>query len=133
MAGITDKQLFLRTFNTHLFELLDDVIRILPDNLDIQTAKTSFWAIKKANPTIIIKVWYSYIYIPYNQTIANADMEFFLKKDYTSDLSDLSNSNEVIKIVNTLKDPLSKLDEREKNIILEYFQNLNKLSALYAA
>jgi hypothetical protein len=27
----------LRTFNTHLFEFLDDVIRIGPDNLDIQT------------------------------------------------------------------------------------------------
>jgi hypothetical protein len=130
---MADKKTILRTFNTHLFEFLDDVIRIFPDNLDIQTAKTSFWAIKKANPTIIIKVWYSYVYIPYNQTIANADMDFFLKKDYTSDLSDLSNSNDVIKIVNTLKDPLSKLDEREKNIILEYFQNLNKLSALYAA
>jgi hypothetical protein len=129
----TDKQLFLRTFNTHLFELLDDVIRILPDNLDIQTAKTSFWAIKKANPTIIIKAWYSYIYVPYNETIVKADLEFFLQKDYTSDLANVSNSSDVIKIVNSLKDPLSKLNEREKQIILEYFQNLNKLSALYAS
>ena len=129
----TDKQLFLRTFNTHLFELLDDVIRILPDNLDIQTAKTSFWAIKKANPTVIIKVWYAYIFIPYNETIAKSDLDFFLKKDYTRDLTNLNNSNDVVKIVNSLKDPLSKLDEREKQIIVEYFQNLNKLAGLYNA
>ena len=61
---MADKKTLSRTFNTHLFEFLDDIIRIFPDNLDIQTAKTSFQAIKQANPTIIIKTWYQHIYMP---------------------------------------------------------------------
>ena len=36
-----------------------------PDNNEITIAKTSFETFKKFNPTIIIKVWYTYVYLPY--------------------------------------------------------------------
>ena len=130
---MADKKTILRTFNTHLFEFLDDIIRIFPDNLDIQTAKTSFYAIKQANPTIIIKTWFQYIYMPYKDTIDSGNIEFFFNKDYSEDLAYVANSKEVLKIVDTLKDPVSNMTEQQKKFTMEYLQNLSKLSLLYSA
>ena len=129
---MADKKILLRTFNTHLFEFLDDVIRIFPDNLDIQTAKTSFYAIKQANPTIIIKTWFQYIYTPYKGTIDSGNIEFFFSKDYSADLAYVANSKEVLKIVDTLREPVSNMTEQQKQFTMEYLQNLSKLSLLYA-
>jgi hypothetical protein len=130
---MADKRTLLRTFNTHLFEFLDDVIRIFPDNLDIQTAKTSFYAIKQANPTIIIKTWFQYVYMPYKDTIDSGNIEFFFNKDYSEDLAYVANSKEVLKIIDTLKDPVSNMTEQQKKFTMEYLQNLSKLSVLYSA
>jgi hypothetical protein len=130
---MADKKTILRTFNTHLFEFLDDIIRIFPDNLDIQTAKTSFFAIKQANPTIIIKTWVKYIYIPYNETINSGNIDFFFNKDYSEDLVYVANSKEVLKIVDTLRGPISNMTEQQKQFTMEYLQNLSKLSFLYSS
>jgi len=129
---MADKKTLSRTFNTHLFEFLDDIIRIFPDNLDIQTAKTSFQAIKQANPTIIIKTWYQHIYMPYKAVIDAGDIVFFFQKDYSQDLSSLPNSKEVLKIVDTLRTPVSQMSDQQKLFTVEYLQNLSKLSLLYS-
>jgi hypothetical protein len=128
---MADKSTLLRTFNTHLFEFLDDIIRIFPDNLDIQTAKTSFQTIKRANPTAIIKVWFSYVYMPYREVIDSGDIQFFFQKDYSEDLSVLQNSGEIVKIIDTLREPVSNMSETEKAFTMKYLQNLSKLSMMY--
>jgi hypothetical protein len=130
---MTDKKTILKSFNTHLFEFLDDIIHIFPDNLEIQTAKTSFSAIKHANPTIIIKTWVQYIYIPYKETINSGNIEFFFNKDYSEDLANVANSKEVLKIVDTLRGPVSSMTAIQKQFTMEYLQNLSKLSMLYAS
>lgn len=128
---MADKTTLLRTFNTHLFEFIDDIIRIFPDNKDIQTAKLSFQTIKKANPTAIIKVWYTNIYLHYNEQIDNGNIDFFFQKDYSEDLSPLSNSKEIIKIIDTLRVPVSNMSETEQGFTIKYLQNLSKISMLY--
>lgn len=130
---MADKSTLLRSFNTHLFEFLDDIIRIFPDNLEIQTAKTSFQTIKRANPTAIAKVWFSYIYMPYREVIDSGDIQFFFQKDYSEDLSILQNSGEIIKIIDTLREPVSNMSETEKAFTMKYLQNLSKLSMLYSS
>lgn len=128
---MADKSTLLRSFNTHLFEFLDDIIRIFPDNLDIQTAKTSFQTIKRANPTAIVKVWFSYVYMPYREVIDRGDIQFFFQKDYSEDLSVLQNSGEIVKIIDTLREPVSNMSETEKEFTMKYLQNLSKLSMMY--
>lgn len=130
---MADKKTILKTFNNHLFEFLDDVIRIFPDNLNIQTAKTSFYAIKQANPTIIIKTWIKYIYMPYKETIDLGNINFFFNKDYSEDLSNVANSKEVLKIIDTLRGPVSNMTEQQKQFTMEYLQNLSRLSMLYSS
>lgn len=129
---MSDKKTLLRTFNAHLFEFLDDIIRIFPDNLDIQTAKTSFLAIKQANPTIIIKTWVQHIYMPYKDTIDSGNIDFFFNKDYSEDLASIANAKEVLKVVDTLRGPVSSMTDQQKQFTMEYLQNLSKLSVLYA-
>jgi hypothetical protein len=130
---MADKSTLLRSFNTHLFEFLDDIICIFPDNVNLQTAKTSFQTIKRANPTAIVKVWFSYIYMPYREVIDSGDIQFFFQKDYSEDLSILQNSGEIIKIIDTLREPVSNMSATEKAFTMKYLQNLSKLSMLYSS
>jgi len=130
---MADKSTLLRTFNNHLFEFLDDIIGIFPNNTELQIAKTSFQTIKRANPTAIAKVWHSYVYVPYRDVIDSGDIHFFFQKDYSNDLSILQNSNEIIKMIDTLREPVSKMSETEKAFTMKYIQNLSKLSMMYSS
>ena len=129
--SMTDKSAFLKTFNVQFFDFLTDVITILPDNTDIINAKKSFETIKRLNPTAIIKAWYTYIFVPYNDVISTGDLSFFLDKDYEKDLSILSNSNDILKIIETLRSKLNNMGETNQNHSMKYIQILTKLSELY--
>jgi len=128
---MADKKMISRTFNIHILEFFDDLIRIFPDNLDIQTAKTSLFAMKQVNPVIIIKTWFHNVYMPYKEVIDSNNIEFFLMKDYSQDLSKVDKSKEILIIIDTLREPISNMTEQQKKHTMEYLQNLSKLSVLY--
>jgi len=129
---MSEKSTVMRAFNSHLFEFLDDIITIFPDNVDIQTAKNAFLTIKKANPTAIIKVWHSHIYTPYRAVIDSGEIDFFFEKDYSSDLADLRNAGEVMKIIDTLREPVRNMSEQQRGFTMKYLQNLSKISLVYS-
>jgi len=126
-----NKSTILKAFNTHFFEFIDDIIQLLPENGDIVSAKLSAMMIKKVNPTIIIKTWYKYIYKPYFNEINNGDLNYFFEKDYNLDLQHLSNSSEIIQIINNIRCPIRDMNEINKEHTKKYIQNLTKLSILY--
>jgi hypothetical protein len=128
---MTDKSTLSRTFNSHFFEFLDDILTIFPENSEIKTARSSFEMIKKANPSAIIKVWFSYVYTPYRDVIESGNIEFFFEKDYGNDLSNLSNSNEIMKIIDKIRGPIKSMGKPNQDISMKYIQNLSKLSVLY--
>lgn len=129
---MTDKSTILRAFNTLFFDFLDDIIGIVEDAGDIRSAKTSFEMFRKGNPTIIIKVWHTYIYVPYAKVIEAGDLEFFINKDYTGDLSVLANSGDVVKTIDKIREPIRNMTETNKAHSLAYIQKLSKLSAVYS-
>jgi hypothetical protein len=129
---MSEKISILRAFNTHFFEFLDDLIGIFPENMDIQSSKTSFDLVKRANPTAIIKAWYSHIYCPYNEIIEAGDIRFFFDKNYEEDLSILSNASEIMQIIDTLRGPIKSMSDNNQAISMKYIQNLSKLSLLYS-
>lgn len=129
---MSDKTSILRAFNTHFFEFLNDIIDIFPENVDIQTSKTSFELIKRANPTAIVKSWNTYVYIPYKDVIDKGDIRFFFDKNYEDDLSILANAKEIMKIIDTLREPIKSMSENNKASTMKYIQNLSKLSMLYS-
>jgi hypothetical protein len=73
------------------------------------------------------------VYAPYRDVIDRGDIQFFFQKDYSEDLSILQNSNEIIKMIDTLREPISKMSETEKGFTMKYIQNLSKLSMLYSS
>jgi hypothetical protein len=127
-----DKSTVLRGFNTHFFEFLDEVIRILPDNRDIHDAKTTFEIIKKANPTAIIKAWQIFVCNKYKDVIEKGDMNFFFEKDYSEDLIYLHNACDIMKTIDVIRGPLKILSEDSKEASLKYIKNLCKLSNMYS-
>jgi hypothetical protein len=128
---MSDKSTVLKTFNIQFFSFLDDIIKVFPDKDELKVGKKSFETIKRANPTIIIKIWFSHVYSVYRESINNGDVEYFIQKDYQDDLQSLANNSEVLKIINTLRQPIGEMDDVNKQHTVKYLQVLSKLSELY--
>jgi hypothetical protein len=129
---ITNKSTIMRAFNNHFFDFLDDVIDIVIGNEDLPASRDSFMNIKRANPTAIIKVWYSHIYAPYKDVIISGDINFFFDKDYYEDLGHLANSDNIMKIIDTLRNPIRDMGDVNKAHSMKYIQNLTELARAYA-
>lgn len=129
---MTDKTTLMRAFNKHFFDFLDDIISIFPENSDIAIAKTSFETIKRANPSAIIKAWYNFVYKRYKDVIEGGDITFFFDKDYGSDLANLSNSNEIMKTIDKIREPIRSMSDTNRQHSMKYIQNLSKLSLMYS-
>ena len=126
-----DKSTVLKTFNLQFFGFLEDIIKVFPDKDEIKVGKKSFETIKRANPTIIIKIWYSHVYSVYGDSINKGDINYFIEKDYQSDLQGVANNGEVLRIINTLREPISEMNENNKKHTCKYLQILSKLSEMY--
>ena len=126
-----DKSSILKAFNTHYFEFLDDLIRVFPDKKNLLSSKATSAAIKAANPTSLIKAWYKYVTTQYADTVEGGDLDFFFKKDYEQDLAHLSNARDILKIIDTFREPFSQMDAECKAHTMKYIQNLCKLSVAY--
>jgi len=128
---MADKSTLLKAFNSLFFDFLDDIIGIVENNGDIKSAKTAFEVFRKGNPTIIIKVWYSYIYLPYAEVIKSGDLDFFINKDYSGDLNVLANPSDIMKTIDKIRDPIRNMTEVNKAHSLDYIQKLSLLSDSY--
>jgi hypothetical protein len=129
---MTDKTTILRAFNTHFFEFVDDIISIFPNNTDLHKSRMSFDMIKRANPTAIIKSWYKFVNLPYKTVIEAGDISFFFEKDYSSDLAHLNNSENIMSIIDSLRNPVRQMGDVNKAHSMKYIQNLSKLSVIYS-
>lgn len=128
---MTDKTTILRAFNKYFFEFIDDIIRIFPENIDVYNSKTSFELFKKANPTCLLKAWKTFVYEPYHDVIQQGNIDFFFEKDYKDDLKQMANANQIMGVIDTIREPLRNLDVKNKEIAVKYIQNLSKLANLY--
>lgn len=126
-----DKSTLLKTFNTQFFSFLDDIMTIYPENKEIAKGKKSFEMIKMASPSIFIKIWYSHVYKIYKLEIDSGNVDYFIEKDYSGDLVQITNANEVIQIIEIIKDPIRSMDKANKEHTCKYLQVLSKLSELY--
>lgn len=128
---MSDKSSVLRGFNVHFFDFLNDISNIIPENDDIVSSKLFFETVKKANPTIIIKCWYSYVYMPYKDVIDSGNVDYFLEKDYNKDVSSFKNSEEIVKGIDKIREPIKNMSEINQQHSMKYIQNLSKLSFIY--
>ena len=130
---MTDKSFIVKTFNVHFFEFFEDILKILPDNMNIKTALRSFKTISDLNKTILIKCWHKFVYSIYTDVINTGDITFFFEKDYLTDVSHLANSGAIMDIINSIRQPVKDACENpvNKQHVITYIQNLSKLSIAY--
>ena len=127
-----DKPTILKAFNNQFEEFLEDVSIIFPDNHDIKTSKTALLMLRKANPKKIVDVWYKYICVKYEHEIEKGNLEYFLNKDYTEDLTmDQGGASKILEGIDKVRAPLKKLDVDNKSKCIQYLKNLNQLSKIY--
>lgn len=120
----------LQAFNDHFIEFVNDIQSVFPDDHDILFAKNSFLAIRKANPKLIYKIWNMYIVNKYKSEIESGNIEFFLEKDYSQDISQAENSDKIMEAINRLREPIKNMTSENQAKTMKYIQNLTKLAAL---
>ena len=123
----------LSAFNDHFVEFVTDIQNVFPEDHDILVAKNSLLAIRKANPKMIVKIWYTYIVGKYKTEIEKGDLTFFINKDYSQDLIYANNPDKIIESIDRLRMPIKAMNPADQAKTMKYIQNLTKLASMYEA
>jgi accessory colonization factor AcfC len=122
----------LTAFNDHFIDFVSDIQSVFPNDVELLTAKNSFIAVRKANPKLIVKIWKTYIADKYKAEIEAGDINFFVNKDYSQDVSKSQNSDKIMESINRIRDPIKQMSAENKAKTIKYIQNLTKLSIMCA-
>ena len=123
---------YLTAFNNHFEELLDDIVRVFPDDSQILAAVKGLKKLRKANPKLIITIFQTNIKTPYGSQIEEGNIEYFLQKDYNEDLAENWDlTKKILSKIDDIKAPIANMCEKDKNNVIKYLQNLCKLIDLY--
>ena len=120
----------LGAFNDHFLEFLHDIQSVFPEDHDILSAKNALVAIRKANPKMIVKIWKAFIADKYRDEIASGNIDFFINKDYSSDVSSAQGSDKIMESIDRLRAPIRNMGPENQAKVMKYIQNLTKLSVL---
>ena len=120
----------MTVFNDHFTEFINDIQSVFPDDADILTAKNSLVAIRKANPKLLVKIWVAYVVSPYNAQIQQGDINFFIEKDYSQDLTKADNSAKIMEAIDRLRGPVKMMSPENQAKTMKYIQNLSKLALM---
>ena len=132
MVDNNDKSLLMNAFNEHFFEFIDDVDKVFVNDNSIKKVKSALSLIKKMNPALIIKIWYNYIVINYEKEINDNNINFFIEKDYKKDLRYIESSDNIMKHIDCLREPIRNMGKENQDKSFKYIQNLCLLSKLYS-
>jgi len=120
----------ITVFNDHFSEFVSDIQSIFPTDPDILTAKNVLLTIRKANPKLLVKIWFKYVYNPYKTHIDAGDIHFFLTKDYSLDLERNENADKIMESIDRLRNPIKEMTPENQAKSMKYIQNLSKLAGL---
>jgi len=120
----------LTAFNDHFIEFVNDVHCVFPNDADILATKNALIAIRKANPKMIVKIWNAFIVSKYKSEIEAGNIEFFVNKDYSQDVSVSNNSDKIMECIDRLREPIKNMSVENQAKVMKYIQNLTKLSQL---
>lgn len=126
-----DKSVYLKAFNNQFVEFLEDIERVIPNNSDVITAKNALLRLKKANPKLILTMWYKWVAQRFSKEIENGDYDFFINKDYKEEWHDTVNEGPVLEAIERVRGIVKQCDESSKATALEYVSNLCGLSKIY--
>jgi hypothetical protein len=121
---------YLTVFNTHFTDFVNDIQSVFPDDVDILTAKNTLLSIRKLNPKLLVKIWITYVVTPYQTEINSGNIQFFIDKDYSSDLFKNDNADKIMESIDRLRTPVKNMNPDNQAKTMKYIQNLTKLALL---
>lgn len=127
---MNDKSKVSKAFNKHFEEFLKDIKRIYPGE-EIAYALDKFETFKKLNPTLIIKFWYSKVYLKFQSEIDSGNIDYFIQKDYSQELEGVAKAGDIIKMIDNIRKPIGEMDDDNKGHCKKYIKNLTKLACAY--
>lgn len=117
-------------FNKHLGEFVDDVLILFPDNTDILAAKSGLEFARKANPKMLLQCWVTHFSSKYMDEITKGNISFFINKDYSDDVQNVSDSDTIMKAIEKLRSPIQNMNSEDQQKCMQYIQNLTRLSMM---
>ena len=120
----------LTAFNDHFMDFVNDIQTVFPDDADVLATKNALSAIRKANPKMIVKIWNAFIVSKYRAEIEAGNIDFFINKDYSQDVSSAANSDKIMESIDRLREPIRNMGPDNQAKVMKYIQNLTKLSEL---
>jgi hypothetical protein len=120
----------LTAFNDHFMDFVSDIQSVFPNDPDILATKTALSTVRKANPKMIVKIWNAYVVGKYKSEIEAGNIDFFINKDYSGDVSSASNSDKIMDSINRLREPIKQMTPENQAKTMKYIQNLTKLSGM---
>jgi hypothetical protein len=120
----------LTAFNDHFIDFVNDVHSVFPNDADILSTKNALMAIRKANPKMIVKIWNAFIVSNYKGEIEAGNLDFFINKDYSQDVSSAANSDKIMESIDRLRSPVKNMGPENQAKVMKYIQNLTKLAQM---
>jgi hypothetical protein len=120
----------LTAFNDHFIDFVNDIQSVFPNDADILSTKTALMAIRKANPKMIVKIWNAFIVSNYKGEIEAGNLDFFINKDYSQDVSSAANSDKIMESIDRLRGPVKNMGPENQAKVMKYIQNLTKLAQM---
>ena len=92
--------------------------------------------LKKTNPSMFIKIWYAKVSLPHYNNILNNNIDFLLvDSNYNSIIDDVQNTefkdDELMDKIKTCIEDYKKLNDEQKEKLIDSIKNLTLLSILY--
>ena len=126
------KKQYLSAFNNQFTEFLEQVLEIFPGHVEITTFKNTIGTLKKANPGLLIRIWYDHICKNYMDEIEKGNIAYFLEKDYAQDIQHVADTKGVVDAINKIRNPINEMGEQNQQTSMQYILNLSRLSKLYS-
>ena len=126
-----DKSVYLKAFNNQFVEFLEDIERVIPNNSDVIAAKNALLRLKKANPKLILTMWYKWVAQRFSKEIEDGDYDFFINKDYKEEWEGSASEGPILEAIDRMRSIVKQCDESSKETALEYVSNLCGLSKIY--
>lgn len=121
--------IYLDKFNDTFKELIDDLIRIYPDDSDFRLYSMILNAALNNDKLLVINVFNKHVNQPYGDKILQKDDEFFMTHTYDN----LLEKNNAQFMIEKVKSYWTQMDDETKEIIWKYFKVLILLDKKYRA
>ena len=125
-----DVNKLIDAFNTQFTEFISTIQQAFPEDVDILTVQNVFNRFKVNYPKVIANYWYYNIYLLYNTEIENGNIDFFLNKDYSYDLTKNKHSQKIMEAINRVREPFRLMTNDVLKKMIKYIQKLSKISVL---